>query len=82
MSERVSSEDMSEVKARLDEIVEAVSDDSLPLDDALAYYEEAVKLGMKASEMMEADIVGTSDDTDEGEDEFTSDQVGESGTGE
>ena len=30
------------VKTRLDEIVDAVSDDELALDDALALYEEAV----------------------------------------
>ena len=44
------------VKARLDAIVEAVSDDDLPLDDALALYEEAVTLGLRASDLLEADI--------------------------
>lgn len=44
------------VKARLDEIVAAVSDDSLPLDDALDLYEEAVALGMRASELLESGI--------------------------
>ena len=33
------------VKTRLDEIVDAVSDDELALDDALALYEEAVGSG-------------------------------------
>lgn len=51
--------DMASVKERLDQIVEAVSDDNLDLDEALTLYEEAVKLGMKASELMEADLVGT-----------------------
>ncbi len=45
-----------DVKARLDEIVEAVSDDSLPLDDALALYEEAVSLGLRASDLLEQNI--------------------------
>ena len=35
------------VKTRLDEIVDAVSDDELALDDALALYEEAVGLGLR-----------------------------------
>lgn len=46
----------AEVKARLDEIVKAVSDDSLPLDDALTLYEEAVSLGLKASDLLESNI--------------------------
>jgi exodeoxyribonuclease VII small subunit len=57
---------MAAVKARLDEIAKAVADDELPLDDALAYYEEAVKLGMRASELMEADLVGRSDEAGDG----------------
>lgn len=50
--------DLKAVKARLDAIVDAVNDESIPLDDALELYEEAVKLGMKASEIMEADLLG------------------------
>ena len=57
--------DLKAVKSRLDAIVDAVSDDSISLDDALAYYEEAVKLGMKASEIMEADLLGPSDGEEE-----------------
>ena len=45
-----------DVKERLDQIVDAVSDDDLALDDALALYEEAVSLGLRASELLEADI--------------------------
>ena len=59
---RIDAHDLKAVKARLDSIVEAVSDDSISLDDALAYYEEAVKLGMKASEIMEADLVGPAEE--------------------
>ena len=46
----------SKVKARLDEIVEAVSDDELPIDEALSLYEEAVKLGLAASDLIERDM--------------------------
>ena len=49
-------ETFAEVKTRLDEIVEAVSDDNLSLDDALSLYEEAVSLGLRASDLLEADI--------------------------
>ena len=44
------------VKTRLDEIVEAVGDENLPLDDALDLYEEAVALGMRASDLLEVGI--------------------------
>lgn len=44
-----------QLKERLDQIVEAVSADDLPLDEALELYEEAVKLGMRASELIEQD---------------------------
>lgn len=43
-------------KLRLDEIVDAVSTDDISLDDALDLYEEAVKLGMQVSTMIEEDI--------------------------
>ncbi len=46
----------AEVKTRLDEIVEAVSDESLSLDDALTLYEEAVSLGLKVSDLLESSI--------------------------
>lgn len=48
--------EFGEVKARLDEIVEAVSAEDISLDDALELYEEAVKLGMKASSLLEESI--------------------------
>ena len=44
------------VKERLDEIVDAVNDESISLDDALDLYEEAVKLGMQASTLLEEGI--------------------------
>ena len=46
----------ADLAQRLDEIVAAVSDDALPLDDALALYEEAVSLGLRASDLLEQDI--------------------------
>lgn len=49
-------ETFEDVKARLDEIVDAVGDDTLPLDDALALYEEAVGLGLRASDLLEENI--------------------------
>ena len=45
-----------DLKGRLDEIVAAVSDDELPLDEALDLYEEAVGLGLQASRIMEEGI--------------------------
>ena len=44
------------VKSRLDEIVDAVGNEELPLDDALALYEEAVGLGLRASDLLEENI--------------------------
>lgn len=45
-----------DLKTRLDEIVALVSDDSLPLDEALDLYEEAVGIGLSASRIMEEGI--------------------------
>ena len=57
-TDTVSSEATSfgELKARLDEIVELISDDSLPLEEALKYYEEAVGLGLEALNILEQGI--------------------------
>lgn len=49
-------QDFASVKARLDEIVEAVSDSELPLDDALELYEEAVTLGLRVSDLLEEGV--------------------------
>ena len=53
MKKPESYENFTDIKERLDEIVQAVSDDGMSLDDALALYEEAVKLGMRVSSLME-----------------------------
>lgn len=45
-----------DIKTRLDEIASLVSDDSLPLDEALDLYEEAVGIGLQASRIMEEGI--------------------------
>ena len=45
-----------QVKARLDEIVDAVGSSEMPLDEALSLYEEAVGLGLRASELLEENI--------------------------
>ncbi len=45
------------VKTRLEEIARLVDDENLPLDDALDLYEEAVKLGLQASNLLETGIV-------------------------
>ena len=45
-----------DIKTRLDEIVSLVSDDSIPLDEALDLYEEAVGIGLQASRIMEEGI--------------------------
>lgn len=44
------------VNERLKEIVEAVSNEDLPLDEALDLFEEAVALGTQASNLLEEDI--------------------------
>jgi exodeoxyribonuclease VII small subunit len=49
-------ESFEEVKTRLDEIVEAVSSDTIPLEDALKLYEEAVDLGLVASSLLEENL--------------------------
>ena len=45
------------IKNRLDEILELVGNDDLPLDDALVLYEEAIALGMRVSDAIEEGIV-------------------------
>lgn len=49
-------DDFESIKARLEEIANAVGDDSISLDDALDLYEEAVSLGMRVSDTIEDNI--------------------------
>ena len=53
------------IKERLDAIVEAVGAEGLPLEEALDLYEEAVGLGMKASELLEEGFESALDDAQE-----------------
>ena len=48
--------DFESVKTRLAEIADAVDDESLSLDEALDLYEEAVALGLQASDLLETGI--------------------------
>ena len=59
--------DFEAIHVRLQEIVEAVGDDSLPLDDALDLYEEAVALGLRVSDLLEEgiELSDTADETGE-----------------
>lgn len=57
MSEQNERPDFESVKTRLAEIAEAVDDENLSLDDALALYEEAVALGLQASDLLETGVV-------------------------
>lgn len=50
----------SEVNDRLREIADAVADESMPLDDALDLFEEAVGLGMRASSLLEENLEAAS----------------------
>lgn len=61
--------DMGAVNDRLKQIADSVSDDSLSLDEALSLYEEAVGLGMKASELIESDILQHSEEDNENAEE-------------
>ena len=58
--------DFESVKNRLAEIADAVDDENLSLDDALDLYEEAVALGLKASDLLESGIVPPEGDAEAG----------------
>ena len=51
MSEKYTSYD--DVSTRLNEILDAVNAEGVSLDDALALYEEAVQLGLRACDLSE-----------------------------
>lgn len=55
-------QDFESVKTRLEEIADAVSDDSLPLDEALDLFEEAVDLGLRVTDYVEEGIVVSDED--------------------
>ena len=51
--ESLDREAFTQIRDRLDEIATQVRGDDMPLDSALDLYDEAVKLGMKATELLE-----------------------------
>ena len=53
------------VKARLEEIANAVSNDDMPLDEALDLFEEAVALGMQVSDLLEEGVFVNEDELSE-----------------
>ena len=55
------------------EIADAVDDESLSLDEALDLYEEAVALGLKASDLLEAGIAPPADEEPEAEGDVAED---------
>ena len=57
MSSQFQPQDFEAVRKRLEEIADAVDDESLSLDDALDLFEEAVSLGLKASDYIEEGVV-------------------------
>ena len=59
--------DFEAVKNRLAEIADAVEDESISLDEALDLYEEAVAIGLRASDLLEVGVVGPEESSqDEG----------------
>ena len=64
-------ETLPEIKERLDWIVNQVSRDDIPLEEALSLYEEAVKLGARVSTLIE-DAQGEDEETAAPEGEDTS----------
>lgn len=62
-----------DIKARLDEIVAAVSDEELPLDEALSLYEEAVGIGLTASRIVEEGIAAKEKEAESAEAQASSD---------
>lgn len=51
--ESLDREAFTQIRDRLDEIATQVRGDDMPFDAALDLYDEAVKLGMKATELLE-----------------------------
>lgn len=49
-------ESFADIKKRLNEIADQVANTDLPLEEALTLYEEAVNLGLHATNLLEEDI--------------------------
>ena len=69
-------ETYDDVRARLDEIVDEVNAEGVGLDDALALYEEAVKLGLLACDLSEDDALALVDASDGEQDEGAAEAEG------
>ncbi len=52
----VVTQSLAEIKSRLFEIADQVANTDLPLEEALTLYEEAVNLGLHATNLLEDDI--------------------------
>lgn len=63
------------IEGRLKEIEEKISSEKLDMDESLKLYEEAVDLGMKASQTIEHNVLG--DKAEEGDDGEGEDDEGE-----
>lgn len=59
--ESLDREAFTQIRDRLDEIATQVRRDDMPLDAALDLYDEAVKLGMKVTELLETIDASDSD---------------------
>ena len=53
------------IRTRLEEIADAVGNEEMPLDEALDLYEEAVALGLRATDMLEESISAIDVQSDE-----------------
>lgn len=62
MSSPESYSSFEQVRARLDAIVDEVNAEGVSLDEALALYEEAVKLGLSACDLSEKDALAVLDE--------------------
>ena len=54
--QEVATGSFADIKSRLNEIADQVSNTELPLEEALTLYEEAVNLGLQATNLLEDDI--------------------------
>ena len=58
-----------EIKQRLGEIKADISDENISLDDSIKLYEEAVKLGMKATDSVDKNLNEFFSESDEQNDD-------------
>ena len=52
----VNTENFDDIKGRLQQIKQEVAAEDISLDDSLKLYEEAVNLGMKATEVVDSNV--------------------------